>query len=223
MTEPSPSNARTRAHSATERIADSYVHGAGLGAALAGAGALIAIAAERADVAVLAAIVVYAVCLCAMVLASAAYNFGYGSRFQAAFQRLDHAAIFLLIAGTCTPFIARFYAGFVALALIVGVWVVSLVCIALKIFRERLFNRVSVLLYLLFGWGAPLALAPIMPRLPPFALTTLVAGGLLYTIGVIFHLRQSMPFHNAVWHVFVLLAAASHYGSIFSGVAWPPA
>ena len=209
---------RSRAHSFHELIADSCVHGLGLGAGIAGAIVLLIVAGHQGSSTKLVSVLIYSLALLAMLAASAAYNLGYATRFRALLRRFDHSAILLMIAGTYTPFTTYWHAGAVSVALTLGVWATTSAGIAVKFASPALFEKISVALFLGLGWASLAILGPIVTSIPMSSLVALVCGGLLYSFGVIFHLRQNMPFHNAIWHVFVLGAAACHYVAILTGV-----
>lgn len=209
---------RGRAHSADELRADFLVHVTGLVAASVGAIALILVAASH-DWQGIAPIAAYAAALIAMFAASAAYNLGYHTRFRPLLRRLDHSAIFLMIAGTYTPFTTRLLGGRAALWSTVWIWGMALGGIALKLKNPPLFERVGVAIYLALGWSAVAVYAPIAAALKGWPLALLLAGGALYSLGVCFHLRERLRFHNAIWHVFVLAAASCHFTSVLTAVA----
>ena len=146
---------RARKHGRDERMADFLVHVIGAAAALAGAAALLVLAHSR-DQGALAPIAVYATGLVLTFAASAAYNLGYDTRLRALLRRFDHSAIFLMIAGTYTPFTTRLANGPAAIWMTAGVWSVALGGIALKLTSPELFERVGVGVYLALGWAARL-------------------------------------------------------------------
>lgn len=209
---------RKRIHSQAERIADGFVHGLGLIAGLAGGAFLVVLTLLQGNANKLSAILVYALGLLAMLGASAAYNIFYGTKFREVFRRCDHSAIFIMIAGTYTPFTTQFFGQGHAILFTGAIWTLSLGGIAMKIWRPAWFERSSVFLYLLLGWIAVLILGPLLVSLPLFAASSLVIGGLLYTFGVTFHLWEKLPFQNAIWHMFVLCAAVCHYFAVLDGV-----
>ena len=192
-----------------ERRADALVHAAGVAASLAAAGVLGLAVLPRLAAVPAASVALYAASLIAVFAASAAYNLVGHARWKAALRRLDHAAIFILIAGTYTPFgtraIGRDADSYILLAF---VWVLALIGIALKLGLPRRFERTALVLYLLQGWAVVAA---------PGAL--LGAGGVLYTAGVAFHLWRRLPYHNAIWHAFVLAAAACHFAAVMATFA----
>jgi len=209
---------RGRRHGRDELLADFLVHVIGTIAALAGAIAVVFIAGSR-NWAALAPVGVYAGALVTMFGASAAYNLAYETRFRSILRRLDHSAIFLMIAGTYTPFTTRLVEGRAAVWSTVLIWSMALGGILLKLTKPRLFERVGVVIYLALGWSAVAIYAPIASMLKGWPLAMLIAGGGLYTIGVCFHMRERLRFHNAIWHLFVLIAASCQYATVLTAVA----
>jgi hemolysin III len=190
-----------------ERIADGCIHAAGIVFSLGAAAYLLAAALGRLPLAGIAGLVVYCVGLIGMFAASAAYNLVSRQRLKEVLRHLDHAAIFVMIAGSYSPF-AFAVGGAAGEAMLAAVWIIAAVGIAIKLRYPRRFDRLSVLLYLAQGWIVVLALGPIVAALPSRALWLLLAGGIVYTLGVPFHLLERMRFHNAIWHTFVLGGAA---------------
>ncbi len=201
-----------------ERMVDRGVHYAGLLAALIGSIVLIVAAAERERALTIVSVAVYGVGLLGMIGASALYNFAAPSRRKEWFRRLDHAAIFLMIAGTYTPFALVRMGGGWGLGIAIFVWVAAVAGIALKLLYPRRFERLSILLYLALGWIILVALAPLFQAVSLPAIILLGIGGLLYSVGVLFHLWRRLPYHNAVWHGFVIGAAACHWVAVLNGV-----
>ena len=157
---------------------------------------------------------VVAATVLAMLVLSAAYNLWPVSRGKWLLRRLDHAAIYILIAATYTPVFAQLQDRVFAMSLLSGVWSVAAVGIVLKLFFPGRFDKVSVGLYLAMGWSGLIAYDAGMSSLPQLALWFIVAGGLLYTFGVIFHAWRRLRFQNVIWHSFVLLGAACHYTAV---------
>ena len=209
---------RSREHSGSELIADTCIHGVGLGSGLTGAIVLFVVVQRQGDAIKLGAVIVYALALLSMLGASAAYNIGYATRFRALLRRCDHSAILLMIAGTYTPFTMLCHDGAARAALTLGVWAAAIFGIALKWWSPVLFEKIGVALFLGLGWASVLIIGPIATSLPMATIVTLVCGGLLYTLGLLFHVRENLPFHNAIWHGFVLGAAACHYTAVLTGV-----
>jgi len=201
-----------------EVVVDAVVHGMGLLLGVVGAAALIVLAVRAPGIGNLPAAMVYAAGLLAMLGLSAAYNLWPVSRIKWVLRRLDHSAIYLLIAATYTPFVARM-SGPSALGLLAAIWIVAIAGIALKLTLPGRFDRLSIVLYLLLGWSGVLLYGQVIATLPASTLWLLGAGGLLYTLGVIFHMWESLRFQNAIWHAFVVLAAACHYTAVLDYLA----
>jgi hemolysin III len=210
----------TRNYHVREQIADRWVHYAGLLAALVGSVVLIAAAAERESTLLLASVGVYGLALLSMIGASALYNFHFTAPSPRTewFRRLDRAAIFLMIAGTYTPFALVRMDGVWGLAIAAFIWTAAVAGIVLKLVYPELIERVSIPVYLALGWIGLLAIEPLIDRLPTAALVLLGIGGLLYSLGIVFHLWHRLPYHNAVWHGFVVSAAACHWVAVLDGV-----
>lgn len=201
-----------------EKRADGVVHALGVGGSLIAVIALIAYAAGR-EGANLFSLGVYGAGMLAMFGCSAAYNMVEREGLKAVLRRLDHAAIFLMIAGTYTPVAVMVVGGLWGYGLLAVVWAVALFGVPMKLFAPDRLSRWAVPLYLIQGWALAVAVDPLVSSTPPSVLWLLVAGGVLYTSGVAFHLWQSLPFQNAIWHSFVLAGAACHYLAILDVVA----
>ena len=136
-------------------------------------------------------------------------------------RRIDHAAIYLKIAGTYTPLALIKMAAVPGFTLLTGVWAVGLFGAACKLLLPGRFERTSYVLYLLAGWAGLFVLDELLAAFSLPVLVLLGVGGVLYTAGVAFHLWRSLPYHNAVWHGFVLAASACHYTAIMLAVTSP--
>ena len=207
-----------RVQTSPELFADGFVHALGLIGGTAGAAVLLALAANTASSFRITALAVYATCFMAMLACSAAYNLGYYSRWRGVFRRCDHCAIFLMIAGTYTPFTTQLMEPLPALVLTGAIWMTCLFGIVLKLLEPEVFERWNVALYLSLGWVSVVVFGPIIGGCGLRTLALLGAGGALYTVGVIFHAWQRLPFQNAIWHVFVLAAAICHYWAVMDGI-----
>ena len=197
-----------------ELIADGVVHVLGAVLGVIAATTLVVLAGIYASTTEIISISVYVVGLLAMLGLSATYNLWPVSPAKWLLRRFDHSAIYILIAATYTPFLTEMNDRFVAIALLIGVWSVAFAGIALKIFFPGRFDRLSVGLYLAMGWSGVIAYDSIVASLPTSTLWFIAAGGLLYSLGVIFHVWERLRFQNAIWHSFVLLAAACHYTAV---------
>ena len=167
--------------------------------------------------AIFVGLIVYSIGLVGMFAASAAYNLVSHVGVKEILRRLDHAAIFVMIAGSYTPF-ALVVGGRTGHMLLAAVWAIAAVGVAIKLRYPRRFDKLSVLLYLSQGWIVLLALDSITAALSNRALYLLVAGGVVYTVGVAFHLMERLRFHNVIWHIFVLGGAACQFVAIRDAV-----
>lgn len=208
-----------RQHTRSELVADAILHVLGL---LFGLGALIALAAialPDAPPHVVIGLAAYAFGMLTMFGCSALYNLTRHPPRRALFRRFDHAGIFVMIAGTYTPFLMAGVGGAWGPGLLGFVWSMALAGAALKLVWPDRFERVAILAYLLLGWSVLVAIRPVFDALSTVGITLLFAGGALYSIGVIFHLWERLRFQTAIWHGFVLAAAACHFAAVVVDVA----
>ncbi|HWZ08268.1 MAG TPA: hemolysin III family protein [Bradyrhizobium sp.] len=197
-----------------ELIADGIVHGIGVFGGLIAATVLIVLAGVFASAYQIVTVSVYAAGLLAMFGFSAAYNLWPVSRRKWLLRRFDHSAIYVLIAATYTPIFAELDDRVFAISLLAGVWGVALAGVVLKLFFPGRFDRVSVGIYLALGWSGVIAYDAGLSSLPRLSIWFILAGGLLYSFGIIFHAWQRLRFQNVIWHCFVLLGAACHYTAV---------
>ena len=205
-------------YSPAETLADGIVHALGIGFGFTGAIILVVRAATSNSTVALSAVLIYAAALLAMLGISAAYNMWPVSRMKWALRRFDHSAIYLMIAGTYTPLVIQLEASYETIGLLIVVWIIAVVGAALKLFLPGRLDGLSIALYLLLGWSVVPVYHSVLPALPSSALLLLGIGGLLYSGGVVFHAWRSLRFQNAIWHAFVLVAAACHWGAIMHTV-----
>jgi hemolysin III len=201
---------------AREVLADGVVHALGLALGFAGAIALVGLTLFSGNPLLAAPLLIYAAGLVAMLGCSAAYNLLRSSRRRDWLRRFDHAAIFAMIAGTYTPFTILGLQGGWSSGLTVAIWAVAAIGIALKLWQPRRIEAISVALYLGLGWIGLIALHPFTAAFDTATLALLATGGILYSVGVVFHLWRRLPFHNAIWHGFVLIAAGLHYFAVLT-------
>jgi hemolysin III len=197
-----------------EHIADGIIHLLGV------VGSLIAVAslffyadASLADISI-PPLIIYCIGLIATFVFSAAYNMTKHPGVKAVFQRLDHSAIFIMIAGTYTPLALIGIGGGWGDFLAISVWVIAAVGVFIKLFFCEQTGRISLLLYLGQGWLAVIAIKPMYESLSLYSLTLIALGGLIYTLGVIFYRRDDWRYNRAIWHSFVLIAASIHYAAV---------
>lgn len=204
-----------------EEIANAITHGAGLVASVLAIPVLVGAAWAGHDPARIASAIVFAGALVALYGASTLYHALPPSRAKQLFQLVDHSAIFLLIAGTYTPFaigVLRGIEGWTVLGLI---WTLALAGIAGKSMGRLRSRRLSTLLYVGMGWLAVLILHPLAASLSAAGLGWLVAGGLFYTAGVLFYVRERPRYSHTIWHLFVLSGSACHFMAVL-WYALPP-
>ena len=162
------------------------------------------------DAASSVAISIYVAGLFLMTSCSAIYNLS-NSSSTSFLRRLDHAAIFFMIAGTYTPFSVMAIPDPRGTEILAFVWTVALIGAALKLLAPQRFESSAIAVYLLLGWTGLLVIDPLLMTLSPAGMALLGSGGVLYSIGLLFHLWTRLPYHTAVWHLFVLSGAACHY------------
>lgn len=197
-----------------ELIADGVVHAVGVVAGLVAATVLIVLTSIYATALDIVVVSVYVAGLLSMLVLSATYNIWPVSPTKWALRRFDHSAIYILIAATYTPFIAALQDHLFAVALLTGVWGVAIFGIVLKLRWPGRFDALSIGLYLALGWSGVMMYDSVIGVLPRMALACVLAGGILYSLGVIFHAWRRLRFQNVIWHSFVLLGAGCHYTAV---------
>ncbi|MCX8253361.1 Channel protein (Hemolysin III family) [Beijerinckiaceae bacterium RH AL1] len=198
------------------RLIDKIIHLAGLVFAVVGGVVLLALTFASRDGRALA-IAIYALGFVAMLAASMAYSFGSPKR-RSLLRRLDHAGIFLMIAGSYTPFTTHALTGAWAWGMTSAVWAIAGAGIALKLLLPDMRESVSVAFFVALGWIVLIAAGPIIKALSMPALVLLLAGGLVYTAGVIFHVKEHWRFARPIWHGHVLVGAVLHWIAVLIGV-----
>jgi hemolysin III len=200
--------------SAAEELANSLTHGAGLLLSLLAAPVLIVAAATTDDPWRIVAASIYALSLVLLYAASTAYHAARVAHVKAILRRVDHAAIYLLIAGTYTPFTLVSLRGAWGWTLFGVVWALALVGVILKSRYGARLPRLSTAVYLAMGWMIVLAIRPLATHVAPGGLLLLAAGGLCYTGGVVFYVWERLRFGHAIWHLFVLGGSAAHFAAV---------
>ncbi len=204
-----------------ELWADGAVHVLGIALGMGAVAILIARVLATASLADLMSVAIYSVALIAVLSVSALYNMWPVSPMKGLLRRLDHSAIYVLIAGTYTPFLMKLSEAVLAQALLAAVWIASLAGVLLKLALPGRFERVSIVLYLCLGWSGVIVWDRVA-QFPAVTLWLMLAGGVLYTVGVLFHVWRSLPFQNAIWHVFVLVASGCFYGAVLATYGLAP-
>jgi hemolysin III len=197
-----------------ERVADGCIHVVSVVASLIALVALLIVAFETQAALWIVSLAIYGIALVATFSCSAGYHLIVRPKLKSIFRRLDHAAIFLMIAGTYTPFALMKMDASWGLTLLAVVWSMAALGIAIKLFAPRYLEGISTALYLVQGWAVVVAWKPLVAAVPGHVALLLMLGGVLYTVGVVFHLWEKLPFQNAIWHGFVLTAASVHYAAV---------
>ena len=206
------------AYTPAERLADGVVHIAGLVAALAGVAAVYTLWMVNLDGVTFLAVTVYSLSLLTMLGASAAYHLLAHTPLRPLLRRLDHAAIYVKIAGTFTP-LGILLGSALGYAVLAGVWVCACLGALAKLRMPRGAMTTGWLPYVALGWAGVVLILPLSGVLPGTSLALIIGGGLLYTTGVIFYTWESLRFANAIWHVFVALASACFFIGINTAIA----
>jgi len=206
-----PPELRERSQSRGEKIANSASHGVGLLAAVAAAPVLVHSAVRHGDAARIVGASVFAASMVLLYLVSTLYHALPDNRAKRIFRVLDHAAIFLMIAGTYTPFTLGVLRGTWGWTLFGLVWGLALAGVALTVTGRVRYPKLRTGLYLAMGWLILIAVKPLWLRVPSWGLFWLSAGGLAYTVGVVFYAAKRVSYSHFVWHLFVIAGTACHY------------
>lgn len=199
-------------YSRAETIADGVVHAVGIVLAIAAGSALLSLAVFHAEPGEYVAAVFYVVSLLTVLSISLAYNLWPLTPGKWVLRRFDHAAIYLLIAATYTPFLVQLDEG--AGATIALVWGAAAAGMAIKLFLPGRFDRLAILFYLAIGWSGVVVAGPLLDTLPPATIALILAGGIVYSGGLVFFIWRELRFQNALWHGFVVTGAGLHCAAI---------
>lgn len=197
-----------------EEVANSLTHGFGLVLSVAGFVFLVSLAVFKGDAWHIAASVVYGASLVILYAASTIYHATTSPELKLRLQLVDHCCIYLLIAGSYTPFLMIVLGGSFGMGMLAFVWAFALFGIAMKVMFWGRFNLVGVVSYLIMGWIGVLAIQPLYAALGLEALVLVVAGGVSYSLGVVFFGWKSIKHHHAIFHVFVLAGSILHFAAI---------
>jgi len=203
-----------RPQSLGEEIANSVSHGAGFLAALAGFPVLVAAALKGGNTMEIAGATVFATTMVLLYFTSMMFHAFPQSRAKRVFQVLDHSAIYLLIAGTYTPFTLGVLHGTWGWTLFGLVWSMALAGIVLKVFGGIRYNTLSTLVYIAMGWIVVIAADAVWTQVPKWGIFWLFAGGVAYTAGAVFFLAERIRYFHFVWHLFVIAGTACHFTAV---------
>jgi hemolysin III len=194
-----------------EEITNAILHGIGLGLAVAALVILIVFASIKGDVRYVVSYTIYGSTLVLLYLASTLYHSLPEGRGKDVFEILDHSAVYLLIAGSCTPLAFVAIRGALGWTIFGIIWGLSAVGIVFKVFWVKKFVVLSTILYIAMGWLIVIAIKPLMKFMSTTSLVFLIVGGVLYTLGTNFYIWRGMKYHHAIWHIFVLGGSICHF------------
>ncbi|MBA2238533.1 MAG: hemolysin III family protein [Lysobacter sp.] len=203
-----------------EEIASALTHGLGATAALAGGAVLVTLAAVHGDGWQLIGAIVFGASLLLLYLASTLYHAIQHPAAKGRLKVFDHCAIYVLIAGTYTPFTLIGLRGPWGWGLFAAIWSLALAGVVFKLFFTGRFKRLSTLIYIAMGWLIVVAIRPLLATLDTWTFGWLLAGGLFYTLGTIFYHRPALPYSHAIWHLFVIAGSVCHYVAVLAQVMY---
>ena len=204
----------TRPFTLNEEIIHSITHAIGSGLSIAGLVILVVIAVLNGDIYQIIGFSIFGTSLVLLYLASTLYHGIQQPRVKRVFNIFDHSAIYLLIAGSYTPFLLVGIRGTTGWILLVVVWMIALIGITMKVLFIDRFQVLSVIAYLVMGWLCVFVFREMLSSIPIGGIIWLAAGGILYTVGVFFYAKQKTPYMHAVWHFFVLGGSICHYFAV---------
>ncbi|MFH0981192.1 MAG: hemolysin III family protein [Planctomycetota bacterium] len=201
-------------YSRGQETANSITHGLGIVLSVAGLAVLVVLAALRGTAWHVVSFSVYGVTLVLLFTASTLYHSFRSPRVKRVLRVIDHSSIYLLIAGSYTPLTLVPLRGAWGWSLFGCVWAIALAGIFVKAYYTGRFRLLSTLVYLALGWLAVVAVKPLLGMLPVAGFLWLLAGGVVYSSGTVFYSWKKLPYHHAIWHLFVLAASICHYIAI---------
>ena len=204
-----------------EEIASALTHGLGAVTALGAGAVLITLAAIYGDGWQLASAIVFGVALLLLYTASTLYHAIQHPVAKGRLKVFDHCAIYVLIAGTYTPFTLIGLRGPWGWGLFIAIWTLAVAGVAFKLFFTGRFRLLSTIIYIAMGWLVVVALKPMLHALDGFTLGWLLAGGLFYTLGTFFYHRESIRYSHAIWHLFVIGGSVCHFVAVTRQVLLP--
>lgn len=223
-------NSNTRSHSAVinrytlgEEIANSITHGIGAALSIAALVLLVVFASQHKDVWQIVSFSIYGISLIALYLSSTLYHAFTNAKVKHFFRLLDHSCIFLLIAGTYTPPTLIAMRGSWGWTLFTLIWAMAVGGLIFEAMNIGKYKFISVAIYMAMGWLAIIAIKPMLEALPPGMFQWFLIGGLFYTAGIIFYAWKKIPYHHAIWHLFVLVGSITHFFGILFYLAVAPA
>lgn len=206
-----------------EEIFNSVTHGVGSLLSIAGTVVLIVFSAINSDAFAVVSSAVYGASLIILYTMSTLYHSITNEKAKKFFRIMDHNTIFFLISGTYTPYTLAVLRSPLGWVLFGVVWGAAAIGIVLNSIDLEKFSKISVVCYIAMGWVIIIAVKPLMSSMPFISFALLVAGGIFYTIGVIFYAIKKVKYFHSVWHIFTVIGSALHYFSVFTAIAIPNA
>ncbi len=204
-----------------EEIAHSITHGLGILFAITALTMMVAYSSMNGNVWQVVSSSIYGATLILMYSASTLYHGVFHAKTKALLKKLDHAAIYLLIAGTYTPYFLVSLRESINLYYFIGLWTFAILGVVFEFIHIKALKKLSIVLFLGMGWFAVFLMEPLSQQLEKGGLVLLIAGGIAYSLGVIFYVWDKLHFNHAIWHIFVLAGSALHFCSIFLYVIIP--
>lgn len=204
-----------RPYSRGEELFNVISHGLGFLLSLAAMVILIVFASLDGDVWHIVSFSIYGASLVLLYLASTLYHSSKRPRLRHKLNVFDHSSIYVLIAGTYTPFLLVTLRGPWGWSMLAAIWVFAIAGIVVKIFFTGKYDMISAIAYVVMGWLIVIAFKPLVDNLPAAGLWWLTAGGISYTIGAVFYLLTKLPYHHGVFHILVLLGSICHFVAVF--------
>ncbi|MBT8190700.1 MAG: hemolysin III family protein [Bacteroidia bacterium] len=206
---------RLKYYSREEEALNVITHGIGLGLSLAAIVFLVFHAIECGTTTHIISFSIFGLSMILLYAASTSYHYVQKPDIRRKLNILDHAAIYILIAGTYTPFTLITLKGWIGWTIFGVVWSIAILGVCFKLFYTGRFDKISTLGYVAIGWIAIFAIKPLIDNLPLFGLYWVVAGGILYTIGALLYILPRLKYNHAIFHVFVLLGSISHFIAVY--------
>ena len=211
--------AADRPFSVGEEVANAVTHGVGAALSVAGLVLLITRAVDSGDPWRVASFTIFGVTMVLLYVVSTLYHSLSFTRLRQLFKVLDHSFIYVLIAGTYTPFMLVHMRGPWGWSMFGTLWALAIAGVVFKVLHADRFRRVSTVLYLAMGWLGVVAAKPLLEAVPPAALVWLLAGGATYSLGTLFYAWRGQPYHHAIWHLFVLAGTGCHFVAVYGHLA----
>lgn len=204
-----------KVYTTVEEIFHAITHGLGAGLSIAGFVVMLILAIRKEEPWTLAGVVTFGIALILLYLSSTLYHSFPSGKMKRFFQFMDHSCIYVLIAGTYTPFLLVYMRGPWGWSLFSALWILTFLGFIFKIFFIGKWNRLATFIYILMGWIAIIAIKPAIEMIPTGALWLMLIGGILYTGGTFFYLWERLPFHHVIWHLFVMGGSLIHFICIY--------